>query len=492
MIELKNVSFSYQNTESPSLQDVSLSIRGGECIVLCGKSGCGKTTLLRLLNGMIPDFYDGQLSGSVRVDGTDPLSCPMHELSKKVGTLFQNPRTQFYTVNTTSEIVFGCENLGFPPETIRKRITQVAEDLHIEALLDRNIFQLSGGEKQKIAFASIYAVDPGIYLLDEPSANLDHHAIRELRSILELLKKQGKTILLAEHRLWYLEGIADRAVYMEKGQLVREYSMEELRDLPLETRIITGLRPVCLNSFEPFEKKVMLPGQKMQVSGLRVSYRKQPVLHIGQAEFPAGCVFAVIGENGAGKSTFVTSLCGLLKKQKGTVLLNGNSYRAKERIPISYMVMQEVNHQLFTDSVEEEVTLGVKSPSPEKLNQVLDDLDISDLRKRHPMTLSGGQKQRVAVAAAVFCEKNILVFDEPTSGLDFSHMMETARIIQQLKGDNIWLFVITHDYEFILAACEAVVEIKNGAIQNQYVLTEQDGQKQLDCFFGVKREKNHE
>ena len=151
--------------------------------------------MTRLLNGMIPDFYDGTLDGQIRVKGFDPVNCSMYEISKVVGTVFQNPRTQFYTVNTTSEIAFGCENHGWPPEQIRERVMQAAADLHIEELLDRNIFELSGGEKQKIAFASIYALNPDVYVLDEPSSNLDCFAIRELQGILELLKKQGKTIL---------------------------------------------------------------------------------------------------------------------------------------------------------------------------------------------------------------------------------------------------------------------------------------------------------
>ena len=220
MIEIKDVSFTYNQTEAPSLSNVSLSIREGECVLLCGKSGCGKTTMTRLLNGMIPDFYDGTLDGQIRVKGFDPVNCSMYEISKVVGTVFQNPRTQFYTVNTTSEIAFGCENHGWPPEQIRERVMQAAADLHIEELLDRNIFELSGGEKQKIAFASIYALNPDVYVLDEPSSNLDCFAIRELQGILKLLKKQGKTILLAEHRTWYLEHLVDRAIYMEQGKIV--------------------------------------------------------------------------------------------------------------------------------------------------------------------------------------------------------------------------------------------------------------------------------
>ena len=210
--------------------------------------------------------------------------------------------------------------------------------------------------------------------------------------------------------------------------------------------------------------------QMKDVSFSYTKYKGQPSLFIPEAYFPAGTVIAVTGNNGAGKSTLVSVVGGLLKNKKGTVKLNGNIQSAKERLFVSYMVMQEVNHQLFTDSVKEEIVLGVKNPDVGALNAVLTKMDIERLKDRHPMTLSGGQKQRVAIAAAVFCKKKILIFDEPTSGLDFFHMMQTAELIKTLKADDTYIFVITHDYELIAAACDIAVEVKNGRIESQYVL----------------------
>ena len=479
MIHIQNVSFTYEQADTPSLKNINLSVKTGECVLLCGKSGCGKTTLIRLLCGMLPDFYNGVFTGSVSVKGIDPVTAPMYEIAKTVGTVFQNPRTQFYTVNTTSEIAFGCENFGMEPKLIRDRVYETADALHINSLLDRNIFQLSGGEKQKIAFASIYAVNPDIYVLDEPSSNLDNHAINELRSMLQFLKAHGKTIVIAEHRIRYLKELADRAVYMKEGQIEKEYTMQELDSMSIAERMETGIRPVSLGSFssiikEQSESSGDIGGNaSIQMKDVCFSYTKykgQPSLTIPEACFPAGTVIAVTGNNGAGKSTLVSVVGGLLKNKKGTVKLNGNIQSAKERLFVSYMVMQEVNHQLFTDSVKEEIVLGVKNPDEEALNAVLTKMDIERLKDRHPMTLSGGQKQRVAIAAAVFCKKKILIFDEPTSGLDFFHMMQTAELIKTLQADDTYIFVITHDYELIAAACDIAVEVKNGRIESQYPL----------------------
>ena len=479
MIHIQNVSFTYEQADTPSLKNINLSVKTGECVLLCGKSGCGKTTLIRLLCGMLPDFYNGVFTGSVSVKGIDPVTAPMYEIAKTVGTVFQNPRTQFYTVNTTSEIAFGCENFGMEPKLIRDRVYETADALHINSLLDRNIFQLSGGEKQKIAFASIYAVNPDIYVLDEPSSNLDNHAIGELQSMLQFLKAHGKTIVIAEHRIRYLKELADRAVYMKEGQIEKEYTMQELDSMSIAERMETGIRPVSLGGFssvikEQSESSGDIGGNaSIQMKDVCFSYTKykgQPSLTIPEACFPAGTVIAVTGNNGAGKSTLVSVIGGLLKNKKGTVKLNGNIQSAKERLFVSYMVMQEVNHQLFTDSVKEEIVLGVKNPDEEALNAVLTKMDIERLKDRHPMTLSGGQKQRVAIAAAVFCKKKILIFDEPTSGLDFFHMMQTAELIKTLKADDTYIFVITHDYELIAAACDIAVEVKNGRIESQYPL----------------------
>ena len=355
--------------------------------------------------------------------------------------------------------------------------------------MNRSIFQLSGGEKQRLAVASVYASDPEVFLLDEPSANLDFPAIRELRRILSLLKAKGKTILVAEHRTWYLEGIADRAVYLDGGMVAGIYAMEELAGLTREQRLETGIRPARLDAFDTPRANAPtgLPRScEIHLRDIAFSYsrRSERSLFVGDARFGAGRIEMIVGDNGAGKSTLVSVICGLAKENRGTIAIDGASIKARKRLPISYEVMQEVNHQLFCDSVEDEVVLGAARPDASALESVLDRMDLRDVRDRHPLTLSGGQKQRCAIAAAVFCGKRVIAFDEPTSGLDYAHMAQTAELLRELAGTGIFVLVVTHDYELVRIAGDRVTEMRGGGVAGQYDLDE-EGVLRLRTFFGI-------
>lgn len=497
MIKIENVTYTYPEAVAPALKEVSLSVADGECVLLCGKSGCGKSSVIRLINGMIPNFYEGELTGSVLHDGRLVSELPLYAIAEKTGTVFQNPRTQFYTVNTTSEIAFGCENLGMPRERIVERVQRTVEDLEIEDLMDRSIFELSGGEKQIVAFASVYAMRPSVYVLDEPSANLDMSAVERLRRILALLKRQGATIVIAEHRLFYLRDLFDRAVCMEDGRVRAEYTQSELAAFDAAERERMGLRFLSLaeapvrasnSDVTAAVRAGAVPGERLVLSRLEGFRGKQRVLCVEDETFEAGRIHAVVGPNGAGKSTFAAALCATLKKASADCSLDGERLSARRRLKLSYLVMQEVGHQIFSDSVETEVTLGSREADEaaraRKLEHVLDDLDLSGLEQRHPMTLSGGQKQRVIIASACFSGKRVLLFDEPTSGLDYAHMLQTARILRRLRDAGAFIFVITHDYELIAEVCDEVVHLKDGAIRERYDMDEA-GVAKLKHFFGM-------
>ena len=484
MIEFENVSFSYTGQEHGGLHDINLKISDGECVLFCGRSGCGKTTITRLVNGLIPQFYQGELHGRVLVDGQEISNIPMYQIAAKVGSVFQNPRTQFFNVDTDSEIAFGIENEARPPQELIERVEQTADDLRIQKLRNRNIFELSGGEKQKIAFASVYAMNPQIYLLDEPSSNLDMTSIQELREHLRLIKKQGKTVLIAEHRLYYLMELADRIVYLEKGEIKGIYTPEEFRQLSEQERERMGLRAVDLRAVFPPKPHSIAPIPALELRNVTLSYKKRTILHDIGLSAGKGEVIGVVGHNGAGKTTFSRALCGLHKDCDGQFLWESKPIERKERLQRSYMVMQDVNYELFADSVEAECSFGIRNPDQTLVNATLEELGLSPYREQHPNTLSGGQKQRVAVAVSMICGKDLLVFDEPTSGLDFDSMTQVAGLIRRLSNMGKVIFIVTHDFEFVCRTCSRVLHFDEGEMPDDVPVT-MDALPKLRELFSV-------
>ena len=321
MIDFQNVSFSYgEESSGGGIRNVNLTINTGEFVLLTGESGCGKTTITRLVNGLVPHYYEGNLEGDVLLDGKSVSDTPLYDLAAMVGSVFQNPKSQFFNVDTDSELAFACENLGYPQEDILKRIDRTVSDYHIEDLMGRSVFALSGGEKQKIACASSSVLLPGIMVLDEPSSNLDMAAIDDLRQVLSLWKRQGKTILIAEHRLYYLHDLADRVLYVKDGEIEREYTPAEFDSLSDGIRKEMGLRPFSLSKLKPANQYQAHTAKQMEFQNFCFAYKKREPesLHIPSAELPVGETIAIIGLNGAGKSTLARCICGLEKKQEMT------------------------------------------------------------------------------------------------------------------------------------------------------------------------------
>lgn len=474
MITFENFSFRYEESSEFTLKDVNVTVETGEFVLLTGRSGCGKTTLIRSLNGLIPHFYPGEMKGNIRLDGDSLLDMKPSQLAGKVGTVFQDPRSQFFMTDTTRELAFGCENMGYQRDETVNRITKAVDDLELADYLNRSIFALSSGEKQQVAIGSVYALQPKVYIFDEPSANLDYEATKRLAQIMAKLKQNGYTIFVVEHRFYYLRDLIDRALLIQNGQIERIFTREEFCSLSEQTRISYGLRtswPERDAKAYQEKKERDEDGHTLVVKNLAFSYKKgQEVLRNVSFEAHAGDVIGILGHNGAGKTTLISVLTGLLKEKEGEICYDGKKLSPRNRRLLSYLVMQDTDYQLFGSSVEEELSLGINSECAEKVTKTLEALELSAYREQHPAALSGGQKQRVTIGAAIVKDSPVIYFDEPTSGLDYDSMVRVSKLIEQLSDAGIIIFVVSHDFEFIVRTCTEVLQLDDeSAIHNKHL-----------------------
>ena len=407
MIKFENVNVTMQGKRI--LSDINLEIQDGEFVLICGESGCGKTTMTKLINGLIPHFVrDVSVDGTITVCGKNVAEMPMYEIAELVGSVFQNPRTQFFYTNSNAEMAFGLENRGVEPEYIRKRIKNTINELDIEKLEDRDVFSMSGGEKQLLAFASVYAMNPQIYVLDEPSANLDIAAMEKLSERMKVIKEKGHTVVVAEHRLAWIQKFADRIIYMKEGRIEQEFTSDEFKALSDLKRKQMGLRSIVPEQIQIPEIIGNSEDAVLQICNLSCKRKKQMIFQNISLSARAGDIIGITGKNGAGKSTFCNCLCGLLKPKGGEILYQGKKLSEKARTKLFGMVMQEVNHQLFSDSVKNECLLANEEASEQEIRELLEKFDLEEYAEYHPMILSGGQRQRLAICQAVMGEKSCL------------------------------------------------------------------------------------
>ncbi|MST50520.1 ABC transporter ATP-binding protein [Mobiluncus porci] len=453
------------------LAETSLEIPAGLCVVITGPSGGGKTTLVRLLNGLIPHFYSGILTGEIRLavdtasgesrdETLHPSTAPLWKTGGRVATVFQNPRTQFFTTDTTSEMAFGLENAGASPDLIAQRVNAVAESLGVSGLLGQSLFALSGGQKQLVATAGAAVGSPGLYLFDEPTSNLSAASISRFSEVLRELKARGATIVIAEHRLYFLRELADRVILVD-GEIREDWEGSEFFSLPEERIRGLGLRTLLEPQIEtPKMSQKARPHDSLTLADVEVAYGKRVLLKIDKLVFPRGRVIGVTGSNGIGKSSLAAVLTGLKKAARGTITLDGERLGRKARTRASYLVMQDVNRQLFTDSALAELRLG-NEVSAERAREILDEYDLGEYAEAHPLALSGGQKPRLTVAAAVALDREIYVFDEPSSGLDFGHMQAITDALRRLAEAGKVVILITHDAELMNAAADSYLDLSD-------------------------------
>ena len=465
MLEFKDVSFTYKNSNNKVLDRVNFKINKGECILLTGVSGSGKSTLIHLMNGLIPTLYEGQLEGEILFKNKDLKDIESYDISKNIGYVSQDPRGHFFTTNTTSELVFSMENYGIPLNEMKKKYSELVNLLELEKLVDKNIIYISSGERQKIAIGCSLSLEPEIIILDEPSSNLDFHMTKKLKQLIEKLKTKGYTIIIAEHRMYYIQNLIDRVLVINNGKVI-EKTISDLKsnnEVPLRSLDIFNLE---LENISCKNKELL-----MEINN--ITYKN--ILSNITTTVYKGDVIGLIGKNGVGKTTLLRLLSNIMKPNKGKIVGK----------VVPFLVMQDMDYQFFTESVESEMKFGSADNDLEKINSLLMKLGLTELKDKIPFELSGGQKQRLLIAISALANVNLLMFDEPTSGLDYVNMTKVSGILKDLSKNSA-LIVATHDIEFLYKTCNRVVYLDDKVIKEDFYLNLENKKKVNNIFINME------
>lgn len=457
MLTIRNAYLSYPDRKIV-LKNLNLNIKTGECVVLTGISGSGKSSILNLINGLATRYDNCKIGGEVLFQHHDIVKLELYQIAQLIASVFQNPKTSFFNVNTTMELLFFLENNGVSRQEMQKRLSDLLNLFPIANLLNRNIFELSGGERQILSIATAYISGVQCVLLDEPSANLDSKYIKIVAKMLAILKKRGVTLLVAEHRLYYLMDVADRVLVVANGTISQEYSISKFKQLSEKKLYAMGLRTRQEVQLKPFSP--MTSGE-FYIKSLYKKLINHQILKIRDLSLKKGNIYGVVGLNGSGKTSLIKALLGVDKKCQVAIYLDDKLLSTRQRIKLSSWVMQDVNNQLFTDSVMAEIKLGTGNISVDKINQVIKKLKLSSLLDRHPLSLSVGQKQRVAIASTILSQKTLLYFDEPTSGMDYLNMIAISKLLRDSSTNNNIIIIVSHDVEFLNQTVDHVIKLSS-------------------------------
>ncbi len=466
MIELKNVTYTYPYQEKAAVKNLNIKVNPGEIAVVTGISGCGKSTLIRLVNGLCPHYFGGELSGTVEVCGHNIKDLSIGDVSSFTGSLFQDPEQQFFALNVDDELAFALECKGFDPDYINQEIRKVAEELNFSNVLTSSVNHLSEGQKQKVGLATILLQKVKVIILDEPTANLDVETTDELAEKLLNLKKQGYTILIVDHRLYWTKEIADKYIVMSYGEIVKEGGYTILQDSQLRSDY--GLRNIVVENKQESIKDYSLAESKCIVAeNINFAWKnKNKIFQDVSFYIPHG-ITAILGHNGAGKTTLARILTGLNQLESGSININGRKIDKAMLLKTASLVLQNADFQLYMRSAYEEIFMSIdithKDMTLEEKDKMsldlLEKFDLLRLKDRHPYSLSGGEKQRLVIACAVAKEPDVIILDEPTSGLDGRNMQRIADILEDLASNGTAVIVITHDLELMNKICRYALRL---------------------------------
>lgn len=507
VVEIHGLRYWYPDVATPVLDGIELTVRQGEMLVVIGSSGGGKSTLMLALNGIVPKQLGGRVGGQVRVAGLDPLEHELHEMAAKVGLVFQDPDSQLASIFVRDEVAFGLQNLLVARPTIEARMTEALRFVGLSDALERDVFSLSGGEKQRVAIASVLAMEPELIVLDEPTANLDPNGARDVARLVAKLRDRGRTLILVEHQINDLAVLADRLVVLDGGQVrfdgpprevlrahgrairdelglwipqASEFALEvEARVGPLRSFPLTAAElPSGLQAKAPDPSARVTPAEEaapILVRAEHVAYRyggSGDALTDVSCTVRAGEVVALLGQNGSGKSTLASLLVGLRRPGGGSLTVCGHDARsagvailARE---VSY-VFQYPEHQFVAETVGADVAYGLERRGTppgeiaERVGAMLERFELADLRDRHPFKLSMGQKRRLSVADMLVTEPRLLILDEPTAGQDRRNTLALIGLLDELRArTGLAIIVITHDMALVGDWCERAIVLEAG------------------------------
>ena len=536
MIEIQELTFKYAEAKKNALENVTLNIQKGDFVGIIGESGAGKTTLCSCLNALIPHHYTGDFYGSVKVEGQDTFDVKPDKLALKVGSVFQDIESQIVSYFVEDEILFGLENFGVPANQIEERITEALEALGISELRHREISTLSGGQKQKVVFASIIALKPDYLILDEPTGELDPASSLQIFKLLKKLNEErGITVIVAEQKIMLLCEFVKKLIVLEKGTVVHygeirstlthQREMEEAgincpRVLTLTGKMMKeGLTPsgmkteerICLNtqeaadfikrmmgnnchvktdddSLKPSQEPVTEPSEQpvLEFKNVCFSYNETANVHDLNVKIQKGDFTAITGSNGAGKSTFSKLCNGLLQPSAGDVFVLGQNTKRNKVSSLAKHIgflFQNPDRQICCSTVEEEIAFSLKNNglSKEEIQRKVE-ATIKEFgfdAKTEPFNMSRGQRQRLCLACLIALNPEILILDEPTTGLDYRECMEMMNRIRELNENGTTVIMVCHDMEVVLDFAKSVIVMNRGEILAQGATREILSNKEL-------------
>jgi energy-coupling factor transport system ATP-binding protein len=469
MISVKNLSFSFFNSDKKALDDVSLDIPDGQFVAITGPSGCGKSTLALAIGGYIPHVFEGRMEGTVAIGGKRTVDVELSELASSVCIVQQDPESQLCTLNVLDEVAFGPENLHLGVDEVRRRVDESLEMVGASYLKGRQVYELSGGEKQRVAIASMLAMGPKILILDEPTSNLDPSCAASVLSTIERLTRSGITIIVIEHKLDQLMRLADRLVVMDSGRIAIDGSPGDVMETYRERVKSIGVRlphRACPTFAADGGARSLQP--VVHVEGLRASYEGNEALHGIDFNAYTSEIVGIIGPNGSGKTTFLNILMGLRRHDGGKAEIMGMdiaAVRASALARRSGFVFQNPNHQIFEKTVYDEAAFACRNfgldvdPGP-----TLEKYGLAGYEKKHPLGLSFGEKRRLNLCSVLPHGPSLILLDEPFVGQDYANVTRMCADLLQLKGEGKTIILVSHDIDMVYRYCDRVALFKEGRV----------------------------